>query len=158
MGSIVADATDQTGAVQQVFIADDDDGNLANGTPHMQDLIWACQQHSLPHPGPSTGILNDECTYPTLLQNGVTGPLSTVGATSSMVNWGCSAAGNDLWYYYQASDAGTLTVERVWTEPGVAWTGLRAAKLEAELARFARLANVTDIIWMDGANMDIRGR
>ncbi len=111
MGSIVADANDQAGAVQQVFLADDDDGNLANGTPHMQDLIWACQQHSLPHPGPSAGILNDECTYPVLLQNGVTGPLSTVGATSSMVNWGCSAAGNDLWYYYQASDAGTLTVE-----------------------------------------------
>lgn len=54
-------------------------------------------------------------------------------------------------------NAGTLTVERLWTEPGIAWAGPRAAKLDAELARFARLANVADVIWMDGAYMDIQG-
>ena len=42
--------------------------------------------------------------------------------------------------------AGTLTVDRVWVEPGVAWTGAREAKLDAELARFARLAGVDSII------------
>ncbi len=51
MGSIVANASDQPGAVIEVFIADDDDGNLLNGTPHSVDLILACNQHSLPYPG-----------------------------------------------------------------------------------------------------------
>src|SRR5690606_1120378 len=34
IGSIVADASNQVDAVREVFIADDDDGNLLNGTPH----------------------------------------------------------------------------------------------------------------------------
>lgn len=55
-------------------------------------------------------------------------------------------------------NTGTLTVERLWTEPGVVWTPARAAKLEAELARFARLANTGEVDWLPEANMDIRGR
>ena len=55
-------------------------------------------------------------------------------------------------------NAGRLTVERLWTEPGVAWTPARAAKLDAELARFARLANTGEVDWLPEANMDIRGR
>ncbi|HAY07411.1 MAG TPA: hypothetical protein DCY26_12235, partial [Hyphomonas sp.] len=55
-------------------------------------------------------------------------------------------------------NAGKLTVERLWTESGVMWTPARAAKLEAELARFARLANTGEVDWLPEANMDIRGR
>lgn len=55
-------------------------------------------------------------------------------------------------------NAGKLTVERLWTEPGVAWTPARAAKLDAELARFARLANTGEVDWLPEVNMDIRGR
>ncbi|MFN7180090.1 winged helix-turn-helix domain-containing protein [Hyphomonas sp.] len=55
-------------------------------------------------------------------------------------------------------NAGKLTVERLWTEPGVMWTPARAAKLDAELARFARLANTGEVDWLPEANMDIRGR
>jgi uncharacterized protein YcaQ len=36
--------------------------------------------------------------------------------------------------------AGVLSALRLWPEPGVRWTPARAAKLEAELARLARLA------------------
>ncbi len=43
--------------------------------------------------------------------------------------------------------AGTLSVLNLWPEPGVAWTPNRAAKLEAELARLARLAGVERVIW-----------
>ena len=54
--------------------------------------------------------------------------------------------------------AGKLIVERLWTEPGVMWTPARAAKLDAELARFARLAGTSEVDWLPEANMDFRGR
>ena len=55
LGSIVANAQDQPSAVLQVFLADDDDGNLANGTPHHAFLAAACQGHSLPFPAIQPG-------------------------------------------------------------------------------------------------------
>jgi hypothetical protein len=50
VGSIAADATDQPGAVREVFIADDDDGNLLNGTPHYAELEFAALAKNLPYP------------------------------------------------------------------------------------------------------------
>ncbi|MCA8898757.1 MAG: YcaQ family DNA glycosylase [Hyphomonas sp.] len=50
--------------------------------------------------------------------------------------------------------AGTLTVDKLWVEPGVRWTPARAEKLEAELARFARLADVETIIRNDRPILD----
>lgn len=65
LGSIVADATDQAGAVLEVFIADDNDGDLLNGTPHMSELIATCALHSLPHPpapsSASTSVFGNSC-------------------------------------------------------------------------------------------------
>ncbi|HEX5053359.1 MAG TPA: hypothetical protein VFZ65_16400 [Planctomycetota bacterium] len=58
IGSIVANASDQPAAVLQVFLADDDDGNLVNGTPHHAELAAACQAHSLPYPPILPGYLN----------------------------------------------------------------------------------------------------
>jgi uncharacterized protein len=40
---------------------------------------------------------------------------------------------------------GVLTVSNLWAEPGVTWTAPRRAKLDAELARLARLAGVTKV-------------
>lgn len=42
---------------------------------------------------------------------------------------------------------GELNVINLWWEPGIAQTANRAAKLEAELARFARLAGLEEVIW-----------
>lgn len=50
VGSIVADATNQVDAVREVFIADDDDGNLFNGTPHYFQLADAAAVKALPYP------------------------------------------------------------------------------------------------------------
>lgn len=50
MSSIVANATNQPNAVTQVFIADDDDGNLLNGTPHYTQLRAAALAKNLPYP------------------------------------------------------------------------------------------------------------
>ncbi|GAB5458436.1 MAG: crosslink repair DNA glycosylase YcaQ family protein [Henriciella sp.] len=43
--------------------------------------------------------------------------------------------------------AGELNVLSLWAETKVKWTPARATKLEAELARLARLAGVTDVVW-----------
>lgn len=40
-----------------------------------------------------------------------------------------------------------LNVLNLWAEPGVKWTGARGAKLDAELARLARLAEVGRVEW-----------
>ena len=42
---------------------------------------------------------------------------------------------------------GVLNVLNLWPEPGVRWTKARAGKLEAELARFAKLATVGTVNW-----------
>lgn len=48
LGSIIADATNQPDAVREIQLADDDDANLLNGTPHHAWIKAACQAHSLP--------------------------------------------------------------------------------------------------------------
>jgi hypothetical protein len=50
VGTIVADATDQPGAVREVFLADDNDGNLNNGVPHYAQLSAAAIAKNLPYP------------------------------------------------------------------------------------------------------------
>ena len=54
--------------------------------------------------------------------------------------------------------AGTLSVERLWPEPGVAWTSARDARLEAELARFARLAGVDSVVRNKHLKLDLPSR
>ncbi len=48
--SIVADATNQPTAVREVYLIDDTDGNLGNGTPHCAQLTAACVKRMLPNP------------------------------------------------------------------------------------------------------------
>ncbi len=57
LASVVANAINQPAAVTQVFIADDDDGNIVNGTPHHAQLAAACNSHSLPYPPILPGFL-----------------------------------------------------------------------------------------------------
>ncbi|TWU51784.1 winged helix-turn-helix domain-containing protein [Rubripirellula reticaptiva] len=40
-----------------------------------------------------------------------------------------------------------LAVSKLWAEPGIQWTVSRTNKLEAELTRLARLADVDQVIW-----------
>lgn len=60
LASVVANAIDQPSAVVQAFIADDDDGNIVNGTPHYNELSAACNSHSLPYPPILPGFLAHE--------------------------------------------------------------------------------------------------
>lgn len=111
LGSIVANATDQQGAVLEVFVADDDDGNLANQTPHWADLLWACNQHSLPYPGAPSTVPNDLCDDAIPLVNGINGPFTNVGALTSTPAWPCGTGTKDVWFTYSTVTPGTLTVQ-----------------------------------------------
>lgn len=44
--------------------------------------------------------------------------------------------------------AGRLTVHNLWPEPGIKWTGPRASKLEAELARLGRFVDAPEVVWI----------
>jgi hypothetical protein len=111
VSTIVADATDQAGAVLEVYLADDDDGNLVNGTPNKADLDWACNQHLLPIPLVTVGVpANNECVSAITVVDGVNGPYTTINATTSAPAWSCGSADRDVWFRYVATQAGTLTV------------------------------------------------
>lgn len=59
VASIVANATNQAEAVLEVFLADDDDGNLQNGVPHYAQLSAAAIAKGLPYPVmPAASILH----------------------------------------------------------------------------------------------------
>lgn len=111
IGSIVADAINQPAALVEVFLADDDDGNLANGTPHSADLTWAANQHSIPLPGEPSIVANDECANAIVLTNGVNGPFSSVGAYDSAPAWPCAPGASDSWFTFYVAQSGTLSVQ-----------------------------------------------
>ena len=50
LGAAAANPSSIPDAVQLSFVVDDDDGNLANGTPHCQELAAAADSRSIPHP------------------------------------------------------------------------------------------------------------
>ena len=46
----------------------------------------------------------------------------------------------------------TLTVSRIWHEPGIRWGPQRWAKLDAEVARMARFAGTPNVVWKHERN------
>jgi hypothetical protein len=55
-------------------------------------------------------IPNDDCASAIVVANGVNGPYTNIGATTSSP-WPCAAGGNDVWFLYVAGAAGTLQVD-----------------------------------------------
>jgi len=107
ISSIVADATDQIGAVLEIFLADDNDGNLLNGTPHSGELIYACNQHSLPYP---VGQPNDDCANAIPVTVGTNGPFFNNYSSTSLPAWSCGSGAKDVWFSYTATAPELLTV------------------------------------------------
>lgn len=56
IGSIAANATDQNGAALQVYLLDDDDGDLTNGSPHDLWMNMAATAHGLTVPTSNNGF------------------------------------------------------------------------------------------------------
>lgn len=111
LATIAADADSQPEAVLEVFLADDDDGNLANGTPNYAAIQWAATQHSLPHPA----ILppNDDCSGAVTVFDGLNGPFDNTFASPVMPSLTppivLSPDTADLWFVYTTGVAGNLT-------------------------------------------------
>jgi hypothetical protein len=112
LATIAADADSQPEAVLEVFLADDDDGNLANGTPNYAAIQWAAAQHSLPHPA----ILppNDDCAGALTVVDGLNGPYDNTFAFPVMPSLTppivLSPDTADLWFVYTTGVPGSLTV------------------------------------------------
>jgi len=89
IGSIVANATDQTSAVRQVFIADDDDGNLNNGVPHYAQLSAAAIAKNLPYPQIQVGTITHTALANTTVQltpRSVVATATPISGTFTQVN------------------------------------------------------------------------
>ncbi|MCA8958536.1 MAG: hypothetical protein KDC87_20835, partial [Planctomycetes bacterium] len=83
--SMPADATTQPNAVREVFIQDDDDGNLNNGTPNYADLEKAALKRKLPYPmktGPGKAVYVPDA-------DATTGGCNVIpfGTTKSSTTW-----------------------------------------------------------------------
>ena len=57
--------------------------------------------------GPVT-LPNDDCANAIVLVDGVNGPFTSSGATSSMPAWSCAPGGNDVWFRYIATCGASL--------------------------------------------------
>jgi hypothetical protein len=58
----------------------------------------------------AVGATPDECSGATPIVDGVNGPFNNANATTSAPNWPCGPGSKDLWFAYQVSAAGSLTV------------------------------------------------
>jgi hypothetical protein len=55
-------------------------------------------------------VPNDDCGGAIAIANGLAGPYTNVGSTTSFP-WPCANGGNDVWFVYQSGAAGSLTID-----------------------------------------------
>jgi len=103
------------GTAIEVLTVDDDDANLANGTPNLARICPAFAGHGISCTGPTIPA-NNACSGAIPISNGVT-PFSNVNATTtgpseSNCSFCCGdlQVNQDLWYDYTAPCTGTATV------------------------------------------------
>ncbi|MEE2888576.1 MAG: M36 family metallopeptidase, partial [Planctomycetota bacterium] len=114
--SIAADATNQPNAVREVFIVDDDDGNLNNGTPNYLDLEKAALKRKLPYPKRT----NPNAATFTIFGNGCQGtgkgPSFCVSNNSTGGTLTNTTAANEYAYQVINSTARTVTGFEVYSD------------------------------------------
>jgi hypothetical protein len=64
IGQYVLNPADEPAGVNGVFLQDDNDGNLSNGTPHFADIAAAADRHSLPRPSDPHNLTFDTTGLP----------------------------------------------------------------------------------------------
>jgi len=100
LASIAANAQNQPDAVIAAFQADDNDGLLANGTPHYAELVAACNLHSLPYPPIVPGYVQNGTVLSSTFDQGLPRrvEVEAVPVTGSFaqvrVHW---TTGNGVW-------------------------------------------------------------
>jgi hypothetical protein len=109
VASIAADATNQPDAVREVFILDDDDGNLNNGTPNYLDLEKASLKRNLPYPKRTNPNAGSYSLYGAGCAGSGKRPANclNVNDTGSRQNYGTRAS---LTYAIRATAPGNLQV------------------------------------------------
>ncbi|MFN0130970.1 MAG: hypothetical protein ACKVW3_00305 [Phycisphaerales bacterium] len=98
----------------EVLTVNDDDGNLANGTPDQARICSAFAAHSISCGGGGSGSpANDTCAGAIPITNGSTPFDTTTAATNGLPECGQGDAQiyKDLWYRYTAPCSGTATVD-----------------------------------------------
>lgn len=109
VGTLPANATNQPNAVREVFLLDDDDANLNNGTPNCADILAAAQGRRIPTPITSCSanpgawtVFGTGCPG-SGVQSGVCGSLNSAGGTLTTGTFL-----NEYAYGATAAAAGTL--------------------------------------------------
>ena len=131
IGSIVADATNQPDAVREVFILDDNDGNLANGVPHYAELSAAALGRSLPFPEVQLGtIAHTPLTSTTeqLTPREISATLAPIGGTFTSAN-------------VIATVGGQSVTSPMFNTGGNQWTTLVQGDLAPSSVSYAIVAN-----------------
>jgi hypothetical protein len=106
--TLAANATNQPDAVREVFLMDDDDGNLNNGTPNCADILAAAQGRRLPTPITRCQGMGDWSAYGSGCSGSGTGPANCASLNG---NGGPLRTGtflNEYAFGHQAATAGTL--------------------------------------------------
>ncbi|MFC1572083.1 FlgD immunoglobulin-like domain containing protein [Candidatus Eisenbacteria bacterium] len=89
-GRVLEHPTDQPAQVLATFIADDDDGDLGNGTPHYDMLCEAAQNHGFDCPEITTGVFFAHARVPNTTDEGDAEVVATVTSTEGTVDAGSS--------------------------------------------------------------------
>jgi len=85
-GRVTQQPTTQPAQVLATFIADDDDGNLDNGTPHYDALCLAATNHGFDCPEIITGVIITHTPLATTEDTGAREAVATITSTEANLN------------------------------------------------------------------------
>jgi Zn-dependent metalloprotease len=107
-----ANPSDEAEAVTEVYVLDDDDSTLANGTPHCADLTAAVRRHSLPIPSSllTTCGADQKATIPEFRT-----PVLEAGLSDSGLDTSPALDGSQLRAWYVSGRAGGEGLLDIWT-------------------------------------------
>jgi len=104
-GRVLQHPTIQPDQVLSYFIADDDDGNLDNGTPHYSQLCAAAENHGFECPEILLGVIIDHTPVATREEEGDVEVTATVWSTEGALN-----ATSPVLYWRHVGDPGFTEV------------------------------------------------
>jgi len=113
--TLTANATTQPDAVREVFLLDDDDGNLNNGTPNCDDLIAAAVGRNLPTPIQRCQGAGVWTTFGQGCAGSATSPLHCASLNGSGGGLLARSFSNEYLYGHRATQAGTLEAVELYT-------------------------------------------
>ncbi|MBL8900449.1 MAG: PepSY domain-containing protein [Planctomycetes bacterium] len=108
VGTLPANATNQPNAVREVFLLDDNDGNLNNGTPNCASILAAAQSRLLPTPISRCTGLGSFTAYGSACPGSGSLPGTCASLNGNGGTFGSTTFANEYAYGHQAASAGVL--------------------------------------------------